>query len=96
MLMWVWEESVDHLKQALKNKMKKHAITIEIAVKPHEEDKDTDLAPEVNDSDEPGVDKGELDLGGLVDKMPEGHGGIHDKAKQLMLAKLKAKKGLKV
>ncbi len=47
---------MDHVKEALKKKMGK-AIEIHIHVgkDTHEEDKKTDMAPEVKDSDEPGV-----------------------------------------
>ncbi len=49
---------MDHLKQALKNKMGK-VINIKISLDDASDDlKDkTDMAPEVQDSDEPGVEK---------------------------------------
>jgi len=49
------------MKNALKNKMQK-AIQIHIHVAPvdKEAEKSSDLAPMVHDSDEPGVDKGDL------------------------------------
>lgn len=68
------------------------AINISIKIEPSKElEKNSDLAPVVKDSDEPGVDKGEElmqadGLEKLMDKTPKG--GFHDGAREKMKQRL--------
>lgn len=98
-------------KEALKHKMGK-TINIEIKVTPHDgEDKElqksSDLAPSVQDSDEPGVVKSDDDVANkgiqaedLLKNMPTpapmDKNSLNARARQAMMDKIEAKKGLKV
>lgn len=79
--------------RALKNKMQ-HKVSIEISFKPEEMEKEkernSDLAPKVLDSDEPGVDKGDREE--ILERIPRSTNSIgpmtlHDRARAKMMKK---------
>lgn len=92
----------DKIRDAIKQKLGK-IVSIEISVKSddEEEQKTSDLAPTVKDSDEPGVDKGDemKSLGKMIElqpKSPIAEKSLHGRAREKMLSKMDTlKKGLK-